>query len=38
MTKFLCTIGEYLAAMSSMILNSATLGMNGEVEPPKCLK
>lgn len=38
MKKFLCAVGKRLAAMASMILSTATIGICGEVEPPECLK
>lgn len=38
MKKFLKTLGRTLAALSTMIVSSATMGLCGEVEPPECLK
>lgn len=38
MKKFLQEVGKRLAAMASMILSTATMGVCGEVEPPECLK
>ncbi len=38
MKVFLQQLGRRLAAMSSMILSTATVGFFGEVEPPNCLK
>ena len=38
MKKLLQLLGEMLAALSPRILNTATIGLAGEVEPPECLK
>lgn len=38
MKNFLRILGLRLAALASMIVSTATVGMCGEVEPPECLK
>ncbi len=38
MKRFWQTVGKKLAAMASMIVSTATFGLNGEIEPPACLK
>lgn len=38
MKRILSKIGSFFAAMSTMIVSTATWGVCGEVEPPECLK
>lgn len=38
MKKVLTAIGCGLSAFATMLVNTASLGLCGEVEPPKCLK
>lgn len=38
MKKMLKRIGICLAAVATLIVSTATLGIYGEVEPPECLK
>ena len=38
MEKIAVIIGEGLSSMADLILNTASWGVLGEVEPPECLK
>ncbi len=38
MKRFLRAVGKIFAAIATMIVNTATMGVCGEVEPPECLK
>ena len=38
MKKVLTAIGCGLSSLALLLVNTASLGLCGEVEPPKCLK